>query len=569
VPFSGQDAETQRAEQRASRQTMNAVSQMNQTLARIGVDTSNLSGEQEALHKAAKIAIANEVLKGTLTQEKKEQIIYSNSQKIAQWTTLQAKGTSAAAQNASSGTKSDTSVVSPSWKQREAETDKAIQRLDEMLESIHVDTFNYSNEQREIVLDTEQRLKDGIMTGTLTLGAIEEIIRNTCKKIATETMPPPGVTYVTLIDTKPEVGKAVSKQEQIMLKRSQAANEAIQYLDEMLESIHVDTSHYSSEQKTIVLDAERKIIGGIINGTLTQGAIQEIIRNTCKRIATETTPPPGVTYGTVMDPSYLPKNQSAERMSEINARLVDDEIDATKFTNEQKMSYSNAQQKIRTGAIKGLLTDEYVDHIYSTLMNELSSKKLEYEYTDARGRKAKGLTTTKDLIDPEDNFIGAQLTRAALKLVGLDYNERTILNQNDKEGIRKWISIDCSGLVKYAAYQINSDWALYGIGNKAEHQMLRTGANVIWQKTNDGNRPFLDVMRTGDLLYWANESNEVVHTAIYIGDGLMVESAGTVKITELRFTTVDRDGSKSTLVQINRLEDSEVVSFEKNDKKQD
>lgn len=476
-----QDAETQRAEQRASRQTMNAVSQMNQTLAHIGIDTSNLSGEQEALHKAAKIEIANEVLKGTLTQEKKEQIIYSNSQKIAQWTTTQAEGTSAAAQNASSGTKSDTSVVSPSWKQREAETDKAIQRLDEMLESIHVDTFNYSNEQREIVLDTEQRLKDGIMTGTLTQGAIEEIIRNTCKKIATETTPPPGVTYVTIMDPGYKRRMEAEKEER------------------------------KKEREKSDIDFNYKV------------------------------------------------KTATKEMNGLLKKEID--FDTSKLTEAQKTLYNNAIRDIQNKLMNGPLTKEYKDQMFYTLANKLSSKVYEYEYTNTHGKKVIGTVTTDELIDPEDNSTGAKIARAALKLNGKERYSDVFMT--DKDGNLFSKELDCSKLVYYAIHKANPTFANNTVlGEAARHQIDNLGKrlnpnNVIWR--NDGSEGDLDMnqLKPGDLLYWANSKGKVVHTAIYLNSGLMIEANDFVEIAEVREFTNYGDGSGSTLVQVNRLPEME------------
>ena len=434
-----------------------------------------------------------------------------------------------------------------------------------MLESVHVDTDNLSKEQQVMIAKAERQLRDGIISGTLDEDGTNEMIRRICNKVTSETTPPKGVTYVTLVDPKLDLRGEETKRNQIMIRRGTALNQADQLLGDALKGINVDTNKLSDQQKRIVLAEQQNLADGILNGSLKGDAISAFVDNVCYRIATETTPPPGVTYARILDPSYQPKIQSAEEINRIKSWLDDDEIDATKFTNEQKISYANAQQKIRNGATKGLLTDEYVDHVYSTLINELSSKELTYEYTDARGRKANGTTTTKDLIDPENNTLGARHARYALELVNqnLDYNARIILNPRaGSTDRRRWISIDCSGLVKYAAYQINPNWMKDAIGNKAENQMKRTGNNVVWQKTANQNLPNINALEAGDLLYWADENNKIVHTAIYIGDGLMVESAGSVRITDLRFTTIDNDGSEHELVQVNRLDETEEASYE-------
>lgn len=542
--FSGQDIETLRAEQRATHKVTNAYNRLDQTLTDKGIQTSSLSGAGQDIYRSTRNSIADAVVQGTLDSGTQKKMIDDASAGIA------------------------TSKTAPTsirdWNARVSQADTASKEMFDMLESVNVDTDHLTTEQSYIIDKAEQQLRDGIINGALDENGVDELIRSICNKVTSETTPPKGVMYVTLGDPKLDLRSEESKRNQIMINRGSAITQANQLLGDALVSIHVDISDLSEKQREIILEERPKLVEGILNGSLNGDAISAFVDNVCYRMATETTPPPGVTYSRILDPSYQPRIQSAEEINKMNSKLNDDEIDVTKFTNGQKISYANAQQKIRNGATKGLLTVEYVDHIYSTLINELSSKELEYEYTDARGRKAKGITTTKDLIDPEDDSIGTRMVRYALDLYGLEYGKPAVLNPNKSLNEQISKTIDCSGLVKYAAYQINPDLGLKGVGNNAYYQMIRMEDGVVWQKSRDETQPDIEELKTGDLLYWADEDGVIVHTAMYAGNGLMVESAGTVHLEEVRYTTYDRDGSKSTLVQVNRLEDSKVAKYATN-----
>lgn len=541
VPFSGQDADTQRAEQRASRQATDAYNQLNETLGSKNVDTSNLSATGKDIYKNTRIAMANEVVKGTFDLSKQNKMI----------------GDAAAAIAASKT--APTSVQD--WKERVSQADTASKQLMDTLESVHVDTDHLTTQQSYIIEKAERMLRDGIISGALTIGGADEMVRRICNQVTSETTPPKGGAYVTLVDPKLDLRSAETKRNQIMINRGSAITQANQLLGDALESIHVDTSDLSEKQREIILEEQPKLVEGILNGSIKGDAISAFVDNVCYRMATETTPPPGVTYVRILDPSYQPKVQSTERIGEINSLLVDNGIDVSKFNNEQKVSYANAQQKIRNGATKGLLTDEYVDHIYSTLINELSSKKLEYEYTDARGRKAKGTTTTKDLIDPEDNSTGAKIARAAIELYEIERYSDVFMTDKDGKLFSK--ELDCSKLVYYAIHKANPTFANSTIlGEAARHQIDNLGKrfnpdNVIWR--DDGSQGDLDInqLKPGDLLYWANSKGKVVHTAIYLNNGLMIEANDFVEIGEVREFTDYGDGSGSTLVQVNRLPEME------------
>jgi predicted DsbA family dithiol-disulfide isomerase len=316
---------------------------------------------------------------------------------------------------------------------------------------------------------------------------------------------------------------------------------------------------------------------------VTQDQTSDKIRELCNQVTSELTPPKGGAYVTIMNSSYQSQQQYKQDIKdkreeleasidttfdEMKTWLFDNrQIDAGKLTDAQKAEYYNTQRDIRNRLANGSLTKEESVQMYSTLANRLSSTEYQYEYRNAYGKKVIGTISTDELIDPENNTIGARLARYALELVNqnLEYNARIILNPRaGAADRRRWISIDCSGLVKYAAYQINPKWMKDTIGNKAENQMKRTGENVVWQETVNQHQPNIDALEAGDLLYWADENNKIVHTAIYLGDGLMVESEGSVRITDIRFTTIDNDGSEHKLVQVNRLDEIGETSDEKN-----
>jgi predicted DsbA family dithiol-disulfide isomerase len=378
-------------------------------------------------------------------------------------------------------------------------------------------------------------------------------------------------------------GKTAPTSVQDWKQRVSQADTASKEMFDMLESVRVDIDNLNKEQQAIIADAERQLRDDIISGTVTQDQTSDKIRELCNQVTSELTPPKGGAYVTIMNSSYQSQQQYKQDIKdkreeleasidttfdEMKTWLFDNrQIDAGKLTDAQKAEYYNTQRDIRNRLANGSLTKEESVQMYSTLANRLSSTEYQYEYRNAYGKKVIGTISTDELIDPENNTIGARLARYALELVNqnLEYNARIILNPRaGAADRRRWISIDCSGLVKYAAYQINPKWMKDTIGNKAENQMKRTGENVVWQETVNQHQPNIDALEAGDLLYWADENNKIVHTAIYLGDGLMVESEGSVRITDIRFTTIDNDGSEHKLVQVNRLDEIGETSDEKN-----
>lgn len=555
VPFSGQDAETQRAEQRASRKATDAYNQLNQALASKNVDTNSLSSAGNDIYRSTRIAMAYEVLQGTLDSSKQSKMINDAKAGIAP------------------GKTSPTTVQD--WNARVTKADTASKELMDTLESVHVDTDNLTTPQSYIIEKAERMLRDGIISGTLTEAGTNEMIRRICNQVTSETTPPKGVTYVTLMDPKLNLKSATTKKEELMIRRETAFNQAGQLLEDALKGINVDTGKLSDQQERIVLAEQQNLADGMLDGSIKGNAISAFVENVCYRIATETTPPPGVTYVTIMDPGYKQRkdyeeekrkedkkksdiefkvkvNAAITEMDSLLSREID--FDTSKLTEAQKTLYNNAIRDIQNKLMNGPLIKEYKDQMFYTLANKLSSKVYEYEYTNTHGKKVIGTVTTDELIDPEDNSTGARLARYALNLYGLGYEKKAVLNPGDPIFKQVEKVIDCSGLVNYSAFRISPDLAKE-IGNGARYQIANTKDGEIWRKTTEDTVPEIEDLETGDLLYWADENNKIVHTAIYLRDGLMVESGnGGVKISEIRFTTVDNDGSKHNLVQVNRLD---------------
>ena len=451
--FSGQDAETQRAEQRAARKLTTAYSNLDQALTDEKARAGSLSGAGQDIYKSTRNSIANAVVQGTLDSGTQKKMIDDASAGIA------------------TGKTAPTSIRD--WNARVSQADTASEEMFDMLESVHVDTDHLTTEQSYIIEKAERQLRDGIINGALDENGVDELIRSICNKVTSETTPPKGGAYVTIMN-----------------------------------------SSYQSQQqyKQDIKDKREELEASI-------------------------------------DTTYR----------EMDKWLFDNrQIDTGKLTDTQKAEYYNTQRDIRNRLANGSLTKEESVQMYSTLANRLSSTEYQYEYRNAYGKKVKGTITTDELIDPENNTIGARLARYALELVNqdVDYNELIIFNPRaNPTAKREWKRVDCSGLVRYAAYQIDPNWANSKIGNHAEYQMDKTGDEIVWQKESDKDQPVVGELRAGDLLYWADENNDIAHTAIYVGDGLMVESGkGGVKIADIRFTTIDDDGCEHKLVQVNRLD---------------
>ena len=169
---------------------------------------------------------------------------------------------------------------------------------------------------------------------------------------------------------------------------------------------------------------------------------------------------------------------------------------------------------LRSGAVKEGEFQEYYDRammkIYETCVKPVYVKK------DANGNKLGESIPIGELIPPEDDSFGAEVARAAMQLVGLKYKEAA------GQGYYSEMLIDCSALVKWAVTEVDQYLGVYGVTKKAEYQYAAT-EKPFWkaeQGTLDQDR-----LIPGDTLFWqGDETGEIVHTAIYIGDGLMIEA---------------------------------------------
>lgn len=129
------------------------------------------------------------------------------------------------------------------------------------------------------------------------------------------------------------------------------------------------------------------------------------------------------------------------------------------------------------------------------------------------GSAAEG--TAKDVID------------AAKTQIGVPYSWGGGALDGPSEGFDAGAGIngfDCSSLVRYAVYQATGE--TYELPRVATDQWNATKQNeVSW-----------DEMQPGDLMYW-ERGGRMYHTAIYLGDGKMIEAPRTgldVRITDVR-----------------------------------
>ena len=178
--FPGQDIETLRAEQRATHKVTNAYNRLDQTLTDKGIQTSSLSGAGQDIYRSTRNSIADAVVQGTLDSGTQKKMIDDASAGIA------------------------TSKTAPTsirdWNARVSQADTASKEMFDMLESVHVDTDHLTTEQSYIIDKAEQQLRDGIINGALDENGIDEMIRSICNKVTSETTPPKGVAYVTIMD---------------------------------------------------------------------------------------------------------------------------------------------------------------------------------------------------------------------------------------------------------------------------------------------------------------------------------------------------------------------------------
>ena len=182
--------------------------------------------------------------------------------------------------------------------------------------------------------------------------------------------------------------------------------------------------------------------------------------------------------------------------------------------------------------------------IYETCIKPIPVK-------DKRGKDA-GTVPIGELIPPYDDSFGAQVARQAIRLLGLGYKEPAGQGKYDK------MEIDCSRLVNWSVAEVNEDWGINGISKSAGYQMAAIEA-VKWNRGDDGELSNYNDLHIGDTLFWkGDETGKITHTAIYIGDGRMIEAGTSVQIVPVRDHTTNNNGENSTLYQINRMSPGEL-----------
>lgn len=97
---------------------------------------------------------------------------------------------------------------------------------------------------------------------------------------------------------------------------------------------------------------------------------------------------------------------------------------------------------------------------------------------------------------------------------------KSIIGTNYVWGGKTMEGVDCSGLVQ-------SSFAAQGINLARDAYMQAYNGSLSATRWNR------DGMRHGDLMYFLGRNGRITHTAIYLGDGIMVEASGEVKLTSL------------------------------------
>lgn len=114
--------------------------------------------------------------------------------------------------------------------------------------------------------------------------------------------------------------------------------------------------------------------------------------------------------------------------------------------------------------------------------------------------------------------------------------------------------VDCSGFTK-TAYFLNG----IVIPRDASQQALVGNPVDVLENDNISLTKCLNNLQPGDLLFFSAakrrgvNGGRVTHTAIYMGNGQFIQSAGMVKINSLVPTAADYDAQSSTLVGARRL----------------
>ncbi len=351
-----------------------------------------------------------------------------------------------------------------------------------------------------------------------------------------------------------------------MKRAAQAIDDFYGYLN----SSKIDIYNLTEEQKEIVEQVKKELSKQAVLGILTKEEKGRIIRETTFYLYSSTESANGDPYPVVIelkDPKHYTQLMIPELGSIQTDGLSASDMKAIlyygrQYSQNEEQNEIYAQQKaykeevfleevekynrdLRSGAVKVGEFQEYYDRamkkIYETCVMPIPVK-------DKKGNVVETVAIG-DLIAPYDDSFGATIALNALEKLGTSYD-----------------AMDCEQLVKWAVAQENPDWGKYGIGSNAYYQSTRT--KPILYAENEKDSILAEDLKTGDLLYWKNNHGEIVHTAIYLGNGYMIESAGTVKVTPFRERTNYGDGEYSFLAQVNELDEERLnENVEKNKNK--
>ena len=350
-----------------------------------------------------------------------------------------------------------------------------------------------------------------------------------------------------------------------------------------LVAAHIDIFNATPEQKEIIDMVGKELMKKSVLDTLTVEDKVRIFENTLEYLYSNTKAANGDPYPVFIDIARSYDNSKGvfqEQKAMKDSSMSDSELkmifeygrqpskdEKTTETNSKKMEYKNQiyleemahyKEDLQKGRAKVGDIQKYYDRalmrIYEDCVKPVYVKK------DAKGNKLNENVPIGELIPPEDQSFGAQVARAAMRLVGLGYKEEA------GQGYYDEMLIDCSGLVKWAVTEVDQYLGVFGISHSAAYQEVGSKEKV-W--TKDQGEIVYGKLKPGDTLFWeGDETVEIKHTAIYVGNGLMIEAQnGSVQIVGVRKETKGGDEEDSTLVQINRMTEAELLEKAERNKK--
>ncbi len=331
------------------------------------------------------------------------------------------------------------------------------------------------------------------------------------------------------------------------------SNQAKEHLYDYLRGIGVDTNNLSDDLKFII-DKGVKVLTGMANeGTLSDYMENKVVVEVANKVATTTVPPMGGSYVVTMVPKSS-GNKSLPQPGYVQTPGISDEvIKAVRgYGIDQLVKYQILRAEIAYNeAIRKSGNPVSFLPYYEKLNQEIYekiAKPVTYTKTNDAGKSVTVTGRIKDLISPNDNSFGAQFAREVIRLTGLDRLDRAGKLVPGENGNYE---IDCSRLVCWGLSQMNPKWKVDTISTAARYQI--DDFPVVWPTKKKDELDF-GKLKPGDTLFWQGvESGDIVHTAIYLGNKMMIETMNTVRIVEVRTYTHGGDQEDSELVQINRM----------------